>query len=197
MWWRVYGDLESAVASADEIDWAIRLVDGSLYFAAGLRCNGRSSNTENGILRAFVWIAPLTNFATLRRPFVIYMFSRLKFLTGLIPLHTGAEGGRHSAWEVVSKLPNWHRESVNHNAADGKEPDDNSHNLLQMPRILSYSSRRSTIHGDGVQKVDANVKVEDCRDADRAKEADKRCLLKVFDLRNVLVHAQHDRHSSE
>jgi len=64
------------------------------------------------------------------------------------------------------------------NAADGEEPNNNGDDFAQFLSISSLNP----INGDPFEELEADVKIENSRYADRAKEPNENGLSLLFDL---------------
>src|SRR5277367_1248516 len=89
--------------------------------------------------------------------------------------------------EGGSRLPKRYGEAVDDDAADGEQPDDDAHHVLEVGGVRAHSA---VGEGNGVQKVEADIEVEDGRDAIGAEEADEGGLLELFNLGNLLCSAR-------
>jgi hypothetical protein len=82
---------------------------------------------------------------------------------------------------------------VTYNRANGKEPDDDSHDLHKIGRILS----NLIIDLDLPQELQADQEVEDSTDTNWAEETDEKRLSLLLNLVNFCVHGKYDRRTSE
>ena len=99
------------------------------------------------------------------------------------------------AGEVVAELAHGDGEAMNDDAADGEEPDDDVHDVLEAGGVGSDGV--VFVYGDGVEEVEGYVEVEDCGDADGAEEAHEGRLVDFFDLRDFLVDRHHKGDTAE
>jgi hypothetical protein len=70
-----------------------------------------------------------------------------------------------------------------YNAADGEEPNNNGDDFAQLLSISSLNP----INGDPFEELEADVKIENSRYADRTKEPNENRLSLLFDLVNELA----------
>lgn len=80
-----------------------------------------------------------------------------------------------------------------YNTAYCQKPYDNEHDLRQSFCVISNYA----VLLDATEKLAANVQVEHCTNADRAKKADNESLARLLDLMNLFVHSEDDWKSAK